>query len=115
MTAPHKKLLDRVRDAIRSKQYSYRTEESYVHWIKRYVLFHNMRHPRELGQAEIESFLTHLAVERNVAASTPNQARAALLFLPHEVLRQPFAAEHLIHLLLIAFAVVSSGSDRLRF
>lgn len=89
MTAPQKKLLDLVRDAIRSKYYSYRTEESSVHWIKRYVLFHNTRHPRELGQAEIEAFLTYLAVEQNGAASTQNQARGALFFLYREVLRQP--------------------------
>lgn len=82
-----KKLLDHVRDALCSKQYSYRTAESYLSTIKRYVLFHTMRYPRERGQAEIESLLTQLAVERNVIASTHNQARATLLFLPREVVR----------------------------
>lgn len=57
-----KKLLDQVRDAIRLKHYAYRTEETYVQWIRRYILFHNKRHPQEMGKAEIEAFLTHLAV-----------------------------------------------------
>lgn len=82
-----KKLLDRVRDAIRRKHYSIRTEEAYVHWIKRYILFHDKRHPREMGTSEIEAFLTRLAVEQNVAASTQNQALSALLFLYREVLQ----------------------------
>ena len=71
---PPKKLLEQVRDAIRLKHYSYRTEETYVQWIRRYVLFHNKRYPKEMGVLEIEAFLTHLAVEGNVAASTQNQA-----------------------------------------
>ncbi len=83
-----KKLLDRVRDAIRLKHYSIRTEEAYVNWIKRYILFHNKRHPNEMGRAEIEAFLTHLAVNKHVAASTQNQALSALLFLYREVLRK---------------------------
>jgi integron integrase len=82
-----KKLLDQVRDALRSQHYSYRTEESYVYWIRRYILFHQKRHPRELGLAEIEQFLTHLAVNEHVAASTQNQARSAMLYLYREVLR----------------------------
>lgn len=65
-----KKLLDQVRDAIRVKHYSLRTEKIYVDWIKRFVLFHNKRHPREMGAPEIEQFLTHLALNENVAAST---------------------------------------------
>jgi len=81
------KLLDQVREAIRVKHYSIRTEEAYVNWIKRYILFHNKRHPREMGVSEIETFLTHLAVEGHVAASTQNQALSALLFLYREVLR----------------------------
>ena len=81
-----KKLLDQVRDAIRRKHYSIRTEEAYVSWIKRFILFHNKRHPREMGAPEIEAFLTHLAVERRVAASTQNQALSAILFLYREVL-----------------------------
>jgi integron integrase len=85
---PPKKLVDRVRDTIRVKHYSYKTEQSYVNWIVRYILYHNKRHPQEMGSKEIEEFLTHLAVERNVAASTQNQALQAILFLYREVLRQ---------------------------
>jgi len=83
-----KKLLDRVREAIRLKHYSIRTEESYVSWIRRYILFHNKRHPLEMGVPEIQAFLTHLAVDRKVAASTQNQALSALLFLYREVLKK---------------------------
>ena len=82
-----KKLLDQVRDVLRLKHYSHRTEQSYVDWIKRFILFHHKRHPQDLGRAEIEAFLTYLAVEGNVAASTQNQALSALLFLYREVLR----------------------------
>jgi integron integrase len=81
------KLLDQVRAALRTKHYSIRTEESYVAWIKRYIAFHRKRHPGELGAAHIEAFLTHLAVDIQVAASTQNQALSALLFLYREVLR----------------------------
>lgn len=80
------KLLDKVRAKIRFKNYSIRTERSYVGWIKRFILFHNKRHPQEMGVAEIEAFLTYLAVEENVAASTQNQALCALLFLYKHVL-----------------------------
>ena len=83
-----RKLLDQVRDVMRLKHYSYRTEQSYVDWIRRYILFHNKRHPREMGSSEIEAFLTHLAVKERVAASTQNQAFSALLFLYRQVLRQ---------------------------
>jgi len=69
---PEKKLLERVRDAIRVKHYSIRTEQAYVGWIKRFILFHSVRHPLEMGAAEIEKSLTHLAVDKNVAASTQN-------------------------------------------
>jgi len=82
------KLLDRVRETLRRKHYSYRTEQAYVNWIRRFVLFHNKRHPKDMGVPEIEAFLTHLAVEENVAASTQNQALSALLFLYREVLHQ---------------------------
>jgi site-specific recombinase XerD len=75
------KLLDQVRAAIRLKHYSIRTEEAYVQWIKRFVLFHNKRHPNEMSAAEVAAFLTHLAVTEHVSASTQNQALAALLFL----------------------------------
>lgn len=83
------KLLDQVRDRIRRKGYSIRTEKSYAHWIKRFVLFHGKRHPREMGAAEVEAFLTHLAVEGNVAAATQNLALSAILFLYREVLELP--------------------------
>jgi hypothetical protein len=79
------KLLDQVRDRIRVKHYSIRTETQYVQWIKRFILFHNKRHPKKWG-AEVEAFLTHLAVEGGVSASTQNQALSALLFLYKEVL-----------------------------
>jgi site-specific recombinase XerD len=87
MQNPPKKLLDQVRDAIRLKHYSYRTEETYVQWIVRYILFHNKRHPKEMGVPEIEEFLTHLAVEGNFAAATQNQALNAILFLYRQVLQ----------------------------
>jgi integron integrase len=88
MSAPPRKLLDRVRDAIRLKHYSYRTEESYVYWIRRFILFHNKRHPDQMDAPEIETFLTHLAVHESVAASTQNQALHAILFLYKHVLQQ---------------------------
>jgi site-specific recombinase XerD len=75
---PEKRLLDQVRDLLRVKHYSLRTEQAYVDWIKRFILFHNKRHPREMGVAEISAFLTHLAVEKHVAASTQNQALAVI-------------------------------------
>lgn len=79
-------LLDRVRHKIRVKHYSLRTEQAYVDWIKRFIHFHGKRHPAEMGAGEVEAFLTHLAAVRNVAASTQNQAKSALLFLYREVL-----------------------------
>ena len=82
-----KKLLEKVGDQIRLKYYSYRTEETYIQWSRRYILFHNKRHPKEMGVPEIEAFLTHLAVEGNVAASSQNQALSALLFLYKHVLK----------------------------
>jgi integron integrase len=80
------KLLDQVRNKIRLKHYSMRTEEAYVHWVKRFVLFHRKRHPRDMSSAEVEQFLTALAVKGKVSASTQNQAKSALLFLYKEVL-----------------------------
>jgi integron integrase len=87
-----RKLLDQVRDVIRLKHYSYRTEQSYVGWIRRYILFHNKQHPKDMGGAEVEAFLTHLAVEGHVSASTQNQAFSALLFLYRNVLNQDLGA-----------------------
>lgn len=84
--APKRLLLDRIRDKIRLKHYSIRTETAYVDWIRRFVHFHHGRHPRELGPEHVEAFLSHLAVQRTVAASTQNQAKSALLFLYREVL-----------------------------
>ena len=83
------RVLEQVRDTIRRKHYSDRTEETYSHWIKRFVYFSGKRHPRELGAAEVTAFLSHLARDRDVAAATQNQALAALLFLYKEVLGQP--------------------------
>ena len=80
------KLLDLVRDRIRVKHYSIRTETQYVQWVRRFILFHGKRHPRDMGAPEVEAFLTHLAVEGHVAAATQNQALSALLFLSKEVL-----------------------------
>jgi len=85
---PRRKLLDQVSDALRLKHYSYRTEQSYRDWIKRYIIFHNKRHPKDMGAPEIQAFLTHLAVEKNVSASTKNQALSAILFLYRHVLHQ---------------------------
>lgn len=86
--APKPRLLDRVRGAIRARHYSRRTEKAYVAWIRRYIFFHGKRHPADMGAAEITRFLTSLAVDGNVAASTQNQALSALLFLYREVLGQ---------------------------
>jgi len=83
-----KKLLDQVRDAIRLKHYSLRTEQAYVGWNKRYICFHEVRHQSEMGAPEVEAFLTYLAVKENIAASTQNQTLSALLFLYREVLHQ---------------------------
>ena len=78
--------MDQVTERLRTKHYSIRTEKQYVQWIRRYIFFHGKRHPREMGAAELEAFLTHLAVDGNVASSTQNQALAALLFLYKEVM-----------------------------
>jgi integron integrase len=84
-----KKLLDRVSDAVRLKHYSYRTEQTYKEWIKRYILFHKKRHPDEMGAPEIQAFLSYLATERNISASTQNQALSAIIFLYRHVLQKP--------------------------
>ncbi len=75
------KLLDQVRNTIRVKHYSLRTEDAYIYWIKRYIFFHNKRHPKDMGCDEVREFLTYLAVHDKVAASTQNQAFSELLFL----------------------------------
>ena len=84
--APKPRLLDRVRETVRARHYSRRTEKAYVHWIRRYIFFHDKRHPAEMGAPEVTAFLTSLAVRDKVAASTQNQALSALLFLYREVL-----------------------------
>lgn len=80
------RLLDRVRALLRTRHYALRTEQAYTDWIRRYILFHHKRHPELMGQSEIETFLTYLAVDRDLAASTQNQALSAILFLYREVL-----------------------------
>jgi integron integrase len=89
-SAPAKppRLLDQVRDALRRRHYRYRTEQSYIHWIKRLIFISDKRHPKDMGAPEVTAFLSHLARDRDVAAATQNQALAALLFLYKEVLGQ---------------------------
>jgi integron integrase len=82
------RFLDQVRNACRVKHLAYRTEQAYVAWVKRFILFHNKRHPRELGPAEVRAFLTHLAVNRRVSASTQNQALNAIVFMYRDVVRR---------------------------
>ena len=83
------RLLDQVREMIRYRHYSLRTEQVYVHWIREYILFHHKQHPDKLETSHITAFLSHLSVKKNVAASTQNQAASALLFLYREVLGRP--------------------------
>ena len=99
---PPVKLLDQVREQLRLKHYSYRTEETYLHWIKRYILFHSKRHPNEMGDDEIRAFLIHLAEKEEVAASTHtcpggrcqgNQAFSALLFLYRHILHKELTVD----------------------
>jgi integron integrase len=90
-----KKLLEIVRDKIRLRHYSYQTEKTYIGWIKRYILFHDTKHPQDMGKVEIEAFLTDLAVNRNVAPSTQNQAFNALLFLYEKVLEIPIKNQNI--------------------
>src|SRR2546422_6762300 len=84
------KLLDQMRLVLRLKHMSIRTEDTYVHWVRRFILFHHKRHPRDMGATEIRAFLSHLAVHTQVAASTQNVALNALLFLYRYVLHQPW-------------------------
>ena len=81
------KLLDQLRHQIRRRHYSIRTEDAYVYWVRFFIRFHGLRHPREMGAAEAEAFLTYLAVQRKVSASTQNQALSGILFLYREVLK----------------------------
>ena len=82
------KLLRAVREAIRTRHYSHRTEEAYLGWIRRFILFNKKRHPASMGELEVREFLNHLAVDRHVSASTQGQALSALLFLYRDVLRR---------------------------
>src|SRR5258708_35361868 len=84
-----RRLLDQVRDAIRVRHYSIRTEDAYVGWAKRFILFHRKKHPSAMGADEVNAFLTHLATEGNVSASTQAKALSALLFLYKQVLNDP--------------------------
>ena len=84
------KLLDQMRLVLRLKHMSIRTEDTYVHWVRRFILFHHKRHPQDMGAHEIRAFLAHLALDDHVAASTQNVALNALVFLYRHVLRQPF-------------------------
>jgi len=84
-SAQKPKLLDRLREALQSRHYSQRTEQTYCHWVKRFIFFHDMRHPAEMAESEINAYLTHLAVKEKVSASTQNQALSALLFLYRHV------------------------------
>ncbi len=86
---PKPRLYDRVVEGLRTRHYSRRTEEAYLHWIRRFLVFHHGTHPRELAERDVIRFLTHLAVGQNVAASTRNQALAAVLFRYEHVLEQP--------------------------
>jgi integron integrase len=83
-----KKLLEQVSEALRTKHYAYRTEQTYLDWIKRYILFHKKRHPKDMGAEQIREFISHLATERKVATSTQNQALSAILFLYRTVLQK---------------------------
>ena len=80
-------LLDDLRDAIRVRHYSRRTEEAYIGWVRRFILFSGKRHPRDIGEPEVQAFLTYLAAQRQVSASTQNQALSAILFLYRDVLK----------------------------
>ena len=89
-------LLDELKGALRVRHYSRRTEEAYVAWVKRFICFSGKRHPREMGEAEVQTFLAHLATQRRVTASTQNQALSALLFLYREVLKLNFNVDVLV-------------------
>ena len=80
------RLIPRLREAMRTRRYSLKTEKAYVHWVRRYIFFHKLRHPKDVGPVEVTAFLNHLANERKVSASTQNQALAALLFFYRHLL-----------------------------
>jgi len=80
------RLMDQVREVLRFHHYAYNTEKSYVSWILKFIRFHNKKHPKDMGKTEVEAFLSHLAINRNVSASTQNQAFNAIVFLYRQVL-----------------------------
>ena len=84
-----KKLLERMREKLQAQHYSYRTEQTYINWCRRFILFHEKRHPKDMGVPEVEAFITHLATRRKVAASTQTQALSAIIYLYKEILKQP--------------------------
>lgn len=86
---PKPKMLAQVREALRTRHYSKRTEQVYIHWTKRFIFFHNVRHPADMAEEEVNRFLTHLAIKEKVSASTQNQALSALLFLYRFVIGRP--------------------------
>ncbi|SRR6266542_1628183 len=88
------RLLEQMRAVIRARHYSLRTEETYLDWVKRFILFHGKRHPRDMGAQEVQQFLAHLAVEGHVAASTQSQALSAILFLYQQVLKHDIGWLH---------------------
>lgn len=90
MAQKPKNLLDQVRETVCLKHYAYRTEQTYVDWVRRYILFHNKNHPKDMGENEVQEFLAYLASERKVSASTKNQALSALIFLYRHVLHKEF-------------------------
>jgi integron integrase len=109
------KLLDRVREAIRLRHYSRRTEEAYVAWIRRFILFHGKRHPSELGASEVSTFLSSLALDRSVSASTQNQALSALLFLYRNVLGLSIGhVEHVVGAKAVVHVPVVLGLNEVR-
>jgi hypothetical protein len=89
---PKPRLLERIRDAIRTRHYSRETEKAYVHWIKRYIFFHNKRHPADMGAPEVARFLTSLAIDAHVASSTQNQALNGAAVARRRCARQAFSA-----------------------
>ena len=113
--APKPRLLDQVRDTIRRKHYSIRTELSYIDWIRRFIYFHKKQHPRELNESHITEFLNFLAVQRKVASSTQNQALCALVFLYREVIKKDLAQfENLVHAKRPARLPVVFSTDEIR-
>ena len=107
------KLLDRLGEALRSRHYSRRTEQTYCHWVKRFIYFHNVRHPAEMAEPEINAYLTYLAVKEKVSASTQNQALSALLFLYRYVLDRKIG--DLGEVIRVEMGTLCGNGDAVRF